>query len=90
LRMELYGTDLRRRISDLAYDLLGTDGLVAPTETEYRAYAPPSPGAWTSRMMGALGVAIAGGASNIQRNIIGERGLGLPKQRAANMGTRKG
>jgi alkylation response protein AidB-like acyl-CoA dehydrogenase len=79
LMMKLYGTDLRRRISDLAYDLLGSDGLVAPTEAEYRAYAPPSPGAWTSRMMGALGVAIAGGASNIQRNIIGERGLGLPR-----------
>ncbi len=29
--------------------------------------------------MFCLGPAIAGGASNIQRNIIGERGLGLPR-----------
>ena len=79
LMMKLYGTDLRGRIAGLAYDLIGAQGLVAPSETEYQPHASGSPGAWTSRMMGALGVAIAGGASNIQRNIIGERGLGLPR-----------
>ena len=32
--------------------------------------------------MGSLGNSIAGGASNIQRNIIAERGLGLPRDLA--------
>jgi len=84
--MKLYGTDLRRRISETAYDWIGSAGLVEPTETEQRPLAARTPGAWTARMMGAIAVAIAGGASNIQRNVIGERGLGLPRDLRAGKG----
>jgi hypothetical protein len=34
--------------------------------------------------MGSLGVSIAGGASNIQRNVISERGLSLPRDRTVD------
>jgi alkylation response protein AidB-like acyl-CoA dehydrogenase len=79
LLMKLYGTNLRRRISEMAYDEIGSSGLLEPSPAEQQPLATGSPGTWTARMMGAIAVAIAGGASNIQRNIIGERGLGLPR-----------
>jgi alkylation response protein AidB-like acyl-CoA dehydrogenase len=41
-----------------------------------------NPAQWLNQVLGSLALSIAGGASNIQRNIIAERGLGLPKDEA--------
>ena len=35
---------------------------------------------WASAVIGAPAMAIAGGTNEVQRNIIGERVLGLPKE----------
>ncbi|WP_419553540.1 acyl-CoA dehydrogenase family protein [Candidatus Poriferisodalis sp.] len=77
--MELHGADPRMAPvaklanSELGYDeveigagLRGADAMLAGTETEAFLYAP--------------GMRIAGGTSEIQRNIIGERVLGLPRE----------
>jgi alkylation response protein AidB-like acyl-CoA dehydrogenase len=72
---KLNGTQIGHRIANLAQDLIGDAALSMP---------PTGRGArgdekWVNQVMGSLGVAIAGGASNIQRNVISERGLGLPR-----------
>jgi alkylation response protein AidB-like acyl-CoA dehydrogenase len=80
LMNKLTSTDTSQRITRLAFDLLGADGLVQPGPDE-TGMAPrlETAGGWTAQYMFALANSIAGGASNIQRNIIGERGLGLPR-----------
>jgi alkylation response protein AidB-like acyl-CoA dehydrogenase len=80
LMNKLYSTDTTQRITRLAFDLLGADGLVAPGPAEYEMSSQlRTPGGWVAQYMFAIANSIAGGASNIQRNIIGERGLGLPR-----------
>ena len=75
---KLYGTDVTQRIMKTAYDLIASEGLVEPDfESTYSGDNTP-PGVVQNYMF-CLGPSIAGGASNIQRNIIGERGLGLPR-----------
>lgn len=73
---KLNGTTIRHRISDLAQDLLGEDALAMPDAQS------GSDERWLYHIIRTLGVSIAGGASNIQRNVIAERGLGLPRDKA--------
>jgi len=84
LMNKLYSTDTSQRITRLAFDLLGADGLIAPLPHDYgMGSRSRTPGGWVAQYMFAIANSIAGGASNIQRNIIGERGLGLPRDQRA-------
>lgn len=80
LMTKLFGTSLQQRIAKLALDLIPEAGLREPALDEVamglRAFTP---GRWVSQYMFTLAAAIAGGTSNVQRNIIGERLLGLPR-----------
>jgi alkylation response protein AidB-like acyl-CoA dehydrogenase len=77
---KLYGSDVRDRMGRLAYDLLGDDGLLAPLPDDMRTMAGTDTNTgWVDQYLFALAGAIAAGSSNIQRNIIAERGLGLPR-----------
>ena len=68
----------------MALDLLGEDGLASPGLGEgLMAVSPDGASGWVSQGMWALGLHIGGGTANVQRNIIGERALGLPRDRAA-------
>ncbi|HUN50375.1 MAG TPA: acyl-CoA dehydrogenase [Candidatus Sulfotelmatobacter sp.] len=72
--LKLFGSELAVRISDFASALLGLYATI-DEPTEAVADAPR----WYQRVLGARQYTIAGGTSEIQRNIIGERVLGLPK-----------
>jgi alkylation response protein AidB-like acyl-CoA dehydrogenase len=77
---KIFSTDTMQRIMCCAYDLLGGDGALAPSEEELDSWGRKTTSTgWVLQYMFSLGPAIAGGASNIQLNIIGERGYGLPR-----------
>ena len=72
--LKLCGSELGVRIAQFASELLGANAIInEPTEV-----VPDAP-RWFNRVLSARQYTIAGGTSEIQRNIIGERVLGLPK-----------
>jgi alkylation response protein AidB-like acyl-CoA dehydrogenase len=77
---KLFGSDVTERMVRLAYDLIGADGLRAPTDATWGTSKEVSESTdWIDQYLYSLAARIAAGSSNIQRNIIGERILGLPR-----------
>ncbi len=75
---KLVSTNIGSEVAKLAIDLLGEEGLRDPmAQPGAEVYGPNR--SWLSQYMYSLGIAIAGGTANIQRNVIGERALGLPR-----------
>ena len=80
LMNKLYSTDAMQMLMQLAYDLVSSDGMLAPREADVASYRRGEGNtSWVEQYIFSLGPAIAGGATNIQLNIIGERGYGLPR-----------
>jgi alkylation response protein AidB-like acyl-CoA dehydrogenase len=75
---KLLWTQQLARISDVASSVIGP-ALIADSGVG-GAYA------WTEHVLGAPGYRIAGGSDEIQRNIIGERVLGLPPEPRVDKG----
>ena len=72
------GTMIGYRLTSLAVDVLGAAGLAYDPGDE--AAETDESTAWHIDNMYDIGLIIGGGSSNIQKNIIGERGLGLPRE----------
>jgi alkylation response protein AidB-like acyl-CoA dehydrogenase len=76
LMMKLLLTETGHDMALLAQTLLGEHALLQPAPAGTPGRGPER---WLDQIMGTLGNSIAGGTTNIQRNIIAERGLGLPR-----------
>ena len=76
LIVKLQGTELRHDLEGLAIDVMGELGIGYGKENDYLR----EKGNWQAQYMFYLGLIIGGGTSQIQKNIIAERGLGLPKE----------
>jgi len=79
---KLFFAEHNQRVYELCVDLLGAQGLVG---FDYEAQARPGglvgpPGAARQFFLRSRANSIEGGTSEVQRNIIGERILGLPQE----------
>ena len=70
---KLFSSELSQRIARTQMKIIGLYGLLTGGE---RA---PNRGRYATGYLGAVSSTIAGGTSEIQRNIIAQRGLGLPR-----------
>ncbi|MGB2220354.1 MAG: acyl-CoA dehydrogenase family protein [Henriciella sp.] len=76
LIVKLLGCELNHELARLAIDAMGEFGLLYGQNTPYlREF-----GLWQQRYMYDLGLIIGGGTAQIQKNIIAERGLGMPRE----------
>jgi alkylation response protein AidB-like acyl-CoA dehydrogenase len=72
--MKLFTTELSQRFSETGIDLLGIYG----TLWEGTEHAPDD-GRWAYLYLYDRAMTIAGGTSEVQRNIVAQRVLGLPR-----------
>lgn len=83
---KLYETGFDLRFTELAMDLLGMDAVVREGPASHTALGPDPVGTpntsavWQKSYLRSRAAVIYGGSSQIQRNTVGERVLGLPAE----------
>ncbi|MEM7080539.1 MAG: acyl-CoA dehydrogenase family protein [Pseudomonadota bacterium] len=77
--VKLNGCEMNHQMAAMAIDALGELGVLYDDSPHLR-----DEGVWQQRYMLDLGLIIGGGTAQIQKNMIGERALGLPKEPKAN------
>ena len=72
---KLNGCELNHQLAKLAIDSMGEAGVLYGSSPRLR-----DNGSWQFQYMFQLGMIIGGGTAQIQKNIIAERGLGMPRE----------
>ncbi|MGH3055917.1 MAG: acyl-CoA dehydrogenase family protein, partial [Gaiellaceae bacterium] len=73
--MKLFTTELVQRFSETGADLLGPYGALWEGSPQ-----TPDNGRWSYQFLYDRSMTIAGGTSEVQRNIVAQRVLGLPRK----------
>ncbi|MGH9231490.1 MAG: acyl-CoA dehydrogenase family protein [Acidimicrobiales bacterium] len=76
---KMFWSEYARRFAEIVVDARGADALVMPDQAP-DAYRPDR---WQRQFLATRSVTIWGGTAEVQRNIVGERVLGLPKEPSA-------
>jgi alkylation response protein AidB-like acyl-CoA dehydrogenase len=71
---KMYGSELAQRLANAGMQIMGLGGQLAPDSP----YAPLR-GSFETLYLAAAALTVAAGTSEVQRNIIAGRGLGLPR-----------
>jgi alkylation response protein AidB-like acyl-CoA dehydrogenase len=74
---KLFWSEYHKRLGEIAVGIIGPEAMIRPEGTGYKTTQ------WQQAFLGSRAGTIFSGTSQIQRNIIGERALGLPKEPAA-------
>lgn len=89
---KLFWAEYHKEVTELAIDIVGTDA-VAPTGTPAQTYirsdavgSPNSSASWVDVFLNARAGTIYAGSSQVQRGIVGEQILGLPKEPRGDAG----
>lgn len=83
---KLYWSEYHKAVTELAIDILGADAMWVEGQDPATSFSTDLPGSpnssasWIGTFYNARAGTIYAGTSQVQRNIVGERVLGLPKE----------
>lgn len=83
---KLYWSEYHRQVTELSVDILGADAMAPTGQMPMTSFSTDLPGApnssasWVGTFYNARAGTIYAGTSQVQRNIVGEMVLGLPKE----------
>lgn len=89
---KLFWSEYHRKVTELGVDITGMHGTVPTGRKPQSAFstdeagAPNSTNSWSTVFLNARAGTIYAGTSQVQRNIIGEQVLGLPKEPRSDSG----